>query len=115
MPVYLGEIDGRYPTERALGVMAGYYDIATIDISGSSDEEIDLYSVIGNGCVGIDVFDAGGADGSVLVKTLRDGSSGYVAVPILAYSRTGQLPHFRYIKKTGSVTSVVVCYQKMAV
>jgi hypothetical protein len=106
----IGEIDGLLPIERAVSAMAGFYDLAAVSISASTDEDIDLYSAIGTGCVGVDILDTGGVDGNVLIKGK---GTVYVSVPIFAYSRTGILPRFRYIKKTGSVSSVVVLYQKL--
>jgi len=94
----------------ALGFMSGYSGMVNVNISGSSDENIDLYSLVGTGVIGCDVIDTSGTAGNILVGKV---TTDYKTVPIAANGRTGLLARFRYIKKTGSVTSVLVLYQKI--
>jgi imidazole glycerol phosphate synthase subunit HisF len=109
----IGEIDGKLPVERALNAIAGYYDMYPIAVSSSATEDIDLEVAIGSGVIGVDVMDTTGTAGNVLIKTVNNEYGDYVTVPVAASSRIGVLPRFQHIKKTGTVNSIIVFYQKV--
>jgi hypothetical protein len=105
----LGQIN-KVDLREALSFIAGYRWMKSIAIGASADENVDLYTVIGAGAVGCDVFNTTGATGNIIVgKTIDD----YVTIPVQAYSRTGLIGRFRYIKKTGSIATAVILYQEI--
>lgn len=98
---------------QAVNLQTGFYDMVEVDISGSASEDIDLDSLLGSTVVVRTVMNNTATDGNVLMKTLNDSSSGYVTVPLNAGVTTGLLPVIKYIKKTGSVDSVICFTQKI--
>lgn len=109
----IGVADGNMDVSQAVRWTAGWYDIAEIDISGSATEDISMDTLLGSDCVVRDIKSAVTSAGNILVKTANDESGGYVTIPIGARERLGLLPRIKYIKKTGSINTAIVWYQKV--
>ena len=108
----LGELGPYAETKDMLQYISGPYDMYPIDISGSLVEDISLETVIGSGAVGVIVVNNSGADGNILLKTVQNTYGDYITFPIKSSLTSGLLPRFTHIKKTGSISSAVILYQK---
>jgi len=103
-----GELDGLKMVEECIRSSADWYDIRSIEIGASTDEEIAIATVFGAGTVCKQILNTTNADGVVLVKTRANGANGFVSLPVKAGIPSGKLPAITHIKKTGSMAGVVI-------
>ena len=90
---------------------SGFCDMQAIDIFGSSDEDIDVVTLLGGNVV-VRGFKATSA-GNLLLKTVENDSDGYVTYPMQSGEKDILLPPIAFIKKTGSIAGVIAYYQKI--
>ncbi len=94
--------------------LSGFADFAEVDISDSSfDEETALADLFGTDKLFRAVKSTDSSDGVLLMKTLNDYSNGYVAYPLKAGEKDNLLTPITHIKKTGSISGVIVFWQNI--
>ena len=104
-------VDQKSLTQLAL---SGFADFAEVDISDSSfDEETALSDLFGTDKLFRAVKSTDSSDGVLLVKTLNNASGGYVAYPLKAGEKDLILTPITHIKKTGSISGVIVFWQNI--
>ncbi len=102
-------VDPRPLTQLAL---SGFADFAEIDISdSSSDEDISLEDLFGADKLFRAVKSTDSSDGVLLVRTRNNYSAGYVSYPLAAGEKDVILTPITHIKKTGSISGVIVFWQ----
>ncbi|MCE5224891.1 MAG: hypothetical protein LLG05_03435 [Porphyromonadaceae bacterium] len=90
---------------------SGFADMTKVDISGSEVEEIDLSVLIGTKKLFRGLKSTDSSDGDVLIKTKGNYSYGYVPYPLKSGEKDIVLLPFTHIKKTGSISGVIVYWQ----
>jgi len=112
----IGILDGKSGDRFLNNAVAGFADIRAVDISGSSDEDIDLVALLsgtGYRAVVRGFKSTDSVAGNLLIKTLANGSAGYVSFPMQAGEHDNLLVEVTHIKKTGSISGVIAFYQKV--
>jgi hypothetical protein len=94
--------------------MSGFADFAEVDISDSSfDEETSLADLFGTDKLFRAVKSTDDSDGVLLVKTLNNYSNGYVAYPLKSGEKDLLLTPITHIKKTGSISGIIIFWQNI--
>lgn len=106
-----GKVDSRSVVQLS---SSGFEDMGFVDIGDSdSDEDISLSDLFGQDKLFRAVKSTDSSDGVLLVKTLNDFSAGYVPYPIRSYEKDLLLVPITHIKKTGSISGVIVFWQSI--
>jgi hypothetical protein len=96
--------------------LSGFADFGFLDISGWSDsdgDDIELAEVFGTEKLFRAVKSTQATAGTLYVKTLNHYNDGYVPYPMAAREKDNLLTPITHIRKSGSISGVIVFWQNI--
>lgn len=103
-----GIITGFQPTEDAIRMSAGWFDVKQVIVSGITSDTIKMDSLYGTGYICRQILNRTATDGRVNFKTTK--GTTFLSFPIAGNQSTGILPSVTKILKSGTTIDTLFLY-----